>query len=520
MKNPYKWNQETINILDEYIMDFQELFSNYLSKEQLIERLTKDDRLKGGIEYVTNDKIKTSYESDAAYSPSEKKIKLSIELKNKDNKYLKYVLFHELTHVVSMCKNNNKEYTGFQENNTLINIGLNEAMTEYLTQLRNTKYDYNGISDYRVVMCELENIMQLIGKEKIIDCYFNCPYNIESLFEEAHMNFKDITSALDNLIGKDQTIYEVRNKYDIEHLEDINILFYKRMLYEEYSISIGSVTNEEQFKRKTKIFGQNLNKPYSLNNIDEYSTYIELLCDIEELVGQGYEEEYLLNIMYENGFLKNKVDNYIKLNPICGVPFDEHNRTEMAIELSKIYKENKDDYFKMLDDAFISVYYSFNKEKPENNNELYDYYKYALIGNFLNEHEEYDYDEIEINKIGYKIETGFEDYFYLINTYNNDNYIMFEKYDDGSIMQSKRINNYTFEIFYNDIRVEIKIDGFEIKLTDMNEKNNIEVYNYYNKISIIDYFLNSKENTQKKDYIEETIDKIYDNIFSRKEALK
>ena len=57
------------------------------------------------------------------------------------------------------------------------------------------------------------------------------------------------------------------------------------------------VSTEAQFIKKVKLFGENLENDFSLNNIDEYSTYIELLCDIGDLTNQGFEEEKLLTIM-------------------------------------------------------------------------------------------------------------------------------------------------------------------------------------------------------------------------------
>ena len=479
IKNNYNWTTETQNILEEYIEDFEKVLSKYISKEELIERFTKDDRLKGGIEYVENKNIKTAYECDAAYSPSERKIKLSKDLKSKDKEYVNYVLFHELTHVVSMTKHENQEYTGFTPKNTIINLGLNEAMTEYLTQLRNKKRNYEGISDYRVVVNELKNVMFLIGKDKLINCYFNNPYEVEELIESSNMNFNDVTRCFDKIIGMDQATYAIKNKLYLDNMNDIKGLFYKRFLYEEYSKSIGLVSTEAQFIKKVKLFGENLENDFSLNSIDEYSTYIELLCDIGDLTNQGFEEEKLLTIMYDNGFKKNKIDNYIKINEICSCPSDESDKTENAKALYNLYVE-QGNYYEILEDSFVSIYNAFYESTPANNEELYDFYKYVAIGEYLNNNPKYSFDDIIIKKIGYEFEdSDFRDYFYLIMT-ETENEIILQEYDDGSCMISNKINNNTFELAYNDLQIKITLSNDSINdIKDMNENKKINFYEYY-----------------------------------------
>jgi len=475
-KNKYNWNTEIQDILEESINDFNEIFSEYISKEEIIKRLA---RLEGGIEYVENNEIRTAYECDAAYSPTEKKIKLSKNLKNKDKEYIKYVLFHELTHVLSMTIHDRQEYTGFTPKNTLINIGLNEAMTEYITQLRNQKHNYKGISDYRVAVNELKNLMFLIGKNKLINCYINNPHQLKELIEKNNINFNDITKCFERIIGMDQAAYAVKNKMYLDNLGDIEGLFYKRFLYEEYSKSIGQVSTESQFIKKVKLFKQNLKETFSLNSIDEYSTYIELLCDIEDLSNQGIEENKLLTIMYNNGFSKEKIDNYKKINDICVCSQDDTEKTKNIKQLYNLYTD-RDNYFEILDDSFISIYHSFYENIPSNNDELYDFYKYAAIAKYLINNPKKSFGDIKIKKIGYEFEnSNYRDYFYLIIT-KNENDIVLQEYDDGSCMTCKKINNSTFELFYNDLKIKITLNNNSVHdMKDLNENNNIIFYEYY-----------------------------------------
>ena len=71
-------------------------------------------------------------------------------------------------------------------------MGLNEAMTEYLTQIRNEKFETNYsdlISGYRTIVEQIRRLISIIGEKKIIRCYFHNPDSLKELLKANKMNY-------------------------------------------------------------------------------------------------------------------------------------------------------------------------------------------------------------------------------------------------------------------------------------------------------------------------------------------
>lgn len=478
-----KWDDNTIKILTEYILDFQEILNEYMPSNKIIEKLTENNYLENGIKFVDSEKISVE-KCDASYSPNNRMILIDKILLNEDEKYIKYILFHEITHVISINKINDQEYSGFTPKNTLYCTGMNEAMTEYITQKRNKKHNYIGISDYRISVEQLENLMKIIGEKELIESYLTNPTNLKTLIEEKNMDFDTIRICFDKISGKDQTIHAIKNQTNFIDVNNIELFFYKRFLFEEYSKAFGKIDTIEKLKEKIIFFKNILNQQFSLNYLDEYGTYIELLCDIEELEIQNDEKEKLKKLLHENGFDEKLTKIYKELNPYL-LQYEECDKNQLAIYLYELYEKlTRNEYCDILDKTFITIYYSFYKENPINNSDIWNYFRYPIIGKLLKENKNYNFEEIRVRKIKYIIEKNnnkyIKDYFYILTTKDKKNHILFEKYNDGTSMEAKKIDNNNFLLTYKNTKLKVKINEENTTIEDM-QNNEIKQITLYDK---------------------------------------
>ncbi|MBQ9318917.1 MAG: hypothetical protein IJR82_04735 [Bacilli bacterium] len=352
--------------------------------------------------------------------------------------------------------------------------GLDEAVTEYLTILRNEKYHYKIKSGCMVCVDQLKNIFNLIGIKEIINCYLNDCEGLEKIFAKHNMDLKAISFIFNKLISKEELIDNLKNNRFIPDIYDYKAFGYKRVLFKEYQKCMAPLTNIDNFIKRVKFYQKYINQEYSLNYVDEQGTYVEVLCDMYDLVELGYNEEELKDILIKHGFDLKKIPDIEKLNFLDNSS-DECNKTEDLIHLASIYNSmTRSEYIKLVDNMFLQLHFYFYNDAPENIDMLYDTIKYPLIGNFLSENSNYSFEDIRIKKISYthyfdvKIR---EDYFYVIITDDNNHYILFDKFDDGSLMHADKIGNNKFIVSYKDIKMKICVLNNSVKMYDLNDNN-------------------------------------------------
>lgn len=211
-----KFNDEfTIKAFANFAFEFQECFSDILSTEELIQRIKKN--VKGNIivkDEFENKRLNGQYNKDGYIC-----LKKSV-IKNES--YTKYLLFHEMLHAVTSIRdeNGNEIMSGFSYIEHSYGKGLNEAMTEYLTQIRNEKFEKNSsnlISDYRTIVEQLRRLILIIGDKKIKECYFHKPMAFKDLLNETGMNYDEVESAFNGLCGQDYDVYAMGHNKKLQN---------------------------------------------------------------------------------------------------------------------------------------------------------------------------------------------------------------------------------------------------------------------------------------------------------------
>ncbi len=194
--------QELNDIVKEFITIFNSHFEKY--NNNLYNNLRD-------LHIVINRSPSNDYEGE--YSDIENTIYLSIP-RNEEyevNEQVKDTLFHELLHVAS--NNYIKKYSGFDHRLNIFGAkrmgrGINEGFTEYLLLNYFSKHDTSTFyNDEMRIIKEIENI---VGKEKMIEYYFNG--NLYDLIKDLS---KDNDFASTIYLLKDIDYLVIRNKEEV-----------------------------------------------------------------------------------------------------------------------------------------------------------------------------------------------------------------------------------------------------------------------------------------------------------------
>ena len=510
IKAKNKFDDYTIQILTEYLDGVQRALSDYITIDEAINRLVESEILENGIQIVDSSKIKTVSDGcDASFSYKDHCIYLDKNvIKNTDELYKKYIIFHELTHAMSIQKKNNKTYIGLQDNDKSIynNLGMNEAITEYLTSKILEKQDnYKPLSGYECVVEQLINVFNIVDEKDIIDCYFYNAENFDEIISNSVIDDPQFFElAFNILMEKEKSLVQIRRREFPEDEFDTVLLAIKEQLYMWYTEKYLPVDSIEKFEEKLNFVSKFIHQRDSLNYIDEYATYLDILCDIQDLKELGYDENELFKLFKKYNLDRERSEEFIPFNFTDSQDIYDDKRTEKAIELYELYqKMGREKFCDVCDGFFMRLYNDFFIEKPNNTNDLYNYFKLPIIGRFLKKNAEYDFDELSISKVDYRRiinkHQSWDDYFYIIKTSDGKNHIVFEEFDDGTIFNSIKISNNKFMASYKNVNIEITLNGEEIAFADLNSSSTEFLYKYeYCKKSNLEY-LKAKADTSNDD---------------------
>ena len=150
---PKKFNDVTMEFLTTAVNDVLELYGEYISEDVIIERIKQN--LDKDIEFERN----LGKNIAGSYNFGEKNIKI----KKKSIDEERQVFFHEFLHCVSVHqKTDGKISTGLKGN--IIGVGINEAMTEYLTKQRYPKLRVGYDEEEKV----MKKLLEIIPIEEMI----------------------------------------------------------------------------------------------------------------------------------------------------------------------------------------------------------------------------------------------------------------------------------------------------------------------------------------------------------------
>ena len=479
IRSKNKFDDNIVDVLAEYLLAVQDCLSDYISLDEAIKRLIEGDVIENGIIRVNRSEINAPGEPDAAYSFNNKCIKLDVRLS--DETYIKYVTFHELTHALSIQKRDDESKVVIGLENESIGVkrlGINEAVTEYLAlKICKEKYDYDGHSTYRVAVEQLINTMNLIDEKDIMHCYFYESEKFDDLIKKS--NFKNaiyFNNIFNILICKEKSIVQLKRNQMPEDEKNTWLSTIKLELYYWYTSKYLPLDSLEKFEEKLKFIQQFINQHDSLNYVDQYSTYIDVVCDVQELEEIGIEKSKIDELLDKYQIDREKMKVYADFNFTDSIGNEEKERTEKAIKMYEKYKEfGREKFVEICDTFFMRLYDDFFIEEPANNMDLYLYMKIPFMGKFLKENPQYDFDELAISRLDYsKIVNGKtvrSDWLYIVKTQDKKFHIVFEEFNNGTSFISREIATNDFVLMYKNEALRLKLENGKIMMQDLNNAN-------------------------------------------------
>ena len=325
-------DEYTIKMFTNFVMEFQECFGDIMPTEEVLNRININ--VQYGIKIVeelTNKHLDGKYDKDGIVYLKKKS--------TQNEKYIKYLLFHELLHALTEVrdKNGKEIMDGFSYINNCYGMGLNEAMTEYLTQIRNEKFEENRkelISGYRTITEQMRRMLNILDKQKILHYYFYEPEKFKDYINSQEMNYDEIELAFRYLSEKDDDVYNIGHGKKINNNNNYHISNYSRIIFDNYSKSIGEVNSLEDFENKYKIF-----QTYVDGNCDCLTTifityYNSIGKDINRLLSLGISFDKIRETLNQLNLSLDKIKNMYNISKLF-----VNDKNQTAINLYNLYKK-------------------------------------------------------------------------------------------------------------------------------------------------------------------------------------
>lgn len=470
----------TLKVFTNYIEEFQQCFGKYISTEEIINRLKL--RVKHNIQIIDE---YIHGKLDGQYDINSSTIRLYKDvLIDTDN--CAYLAFHELTHALTVRDlPDGRKIMGFSYIKNELGMGFNEAMTEWLTKIRNEKFGKEGISGYETIVEQIIHLAQIIGEDNLINCFLFEPEKLEKILKNNNMDYNQLEESFYRFIGKDEEVYFLGNHKKINNIMNYNLYRKAEIIFNNYSKGIGNIETIEAFKRKFQILNSYKNNDYNLNKIMELQYYTNMLNDVKNLTKKGVTTQEICNALSE---LKVPAINYNLYNAIKNIL--SGNKKQTAILLNDFFKKYPNDYYYFAYQNYCFLYDQFAETPlyPQGKN-LYDVTKYAMIGKFISEHPNYEYEEISTEKI--IIENKCE--IYCFKTQDNNCYMY--TLPNGIV---EKLENNEFKIIIDDIEVLLTLgDTIRYKLSSQTEITKIFIeYFEYSQLDDIEFYINMDTTTE------------------------
>lgn len=174
------YDEQTLNLIENFLYEFEEVFGKYLPREEVIKRI------KANLDHSVLITNIDGNKHTGLYDPKEKKITL---LEGMDEDAQKAVFFHEMIH----CITSYEKFVGFgleycDEDNPIRQtgtaIGITEGFTQLATKKRNERFGVK-FDTYPILTEQVENIAELLGEDKFFDIAFNNPLGLEDAMLDA-----------------------------------------------------------------------------------------------------------------------------------------------------------------------------------------------------------------------------------------------------------------------------------------------------------------------------------------------
>lgn len=467
----------TISIFANYIEDFQKCFSKYISTEEVIKRLK--ERVVHNIE-VLDDYIDGRL--DGQYDIKTQKIKLHKSV-IQNAQYCSYLAFHELTHAITSKQlPDGRIIMGFSFINNCLGTGINEATTEWLTIIRNDIVGGTGLSGYQTIVEQIDHLARIIGKDKLINCFFYQPERLKTLLTENKIDYSEIEDVFYIFIGKDYDVQNLVNQKKLEKINNYNLYKQSERLLKTYSQAIGTVTSLDDFRKKYHILGKYLNENVNLNKIMEFSYYTQMRYELIQLLNSGITKDTINSTLSALNVPIEKLKLYETFNCILS-----KDKKQCAIALYNFFDKFQNQYYDFAYQNYGLLFDKFSETNLLPNEEiLYDVDKYAMIGKFLSNHSKYEYEEISTQKINISDNADI----YYFRTSDGKKYVYTLPEPECSVVSTE---NNKFRIKTPDSEIVLNLGekiSFELK-TNMEKPVSLSsVYLEYSQLEDIEFCMN------------------------------
>ena len=318
------FNEETLALIENFINEFDGLFSKYVSKEELIKRIKEN--LNENIIFTTFEKGQVL----GRYNSQEKKISIA---QNISGEKLKSVFFHEMIH----CITNHEDYIGFTGELDLgarTAVGITEGFTQFVSRIRDRKYGIHSNS-YPILTEQTENLAELLGVEKFLDVAFNNPEKLFDLMEkegfvDSYIDAEEFLEHFDVIWEHEDEIYKGKKGANTAEGKLMAAIFGRRSQGSEVdnskaqiiNIFLGKlrakkITTKEDFREiyeKSQKYAKQLDLDGDYKSLE---VFFEKINDLEE---EGKFREEILGLVPEETRemveLDFKVKDLLSLEPI------------------------------------------------------------------------------------------------------------------------------------------------------------------------------------------------------------
>lgn len=357
------FSEEELSYLENAINEFGEVFGDFVSRENLIERAKN-----------TIDKIEFVEKLDSSstcaigcYVLKEKKIQV---MKGLEVEELKSVFFHEFLHaIVSDGKN-----TGFQReyqiNNYLdeeerfvfLGRGWNEGFVQMMTQERDKKITNRVISEgYPILTESVTKFTNLLGRNELIDLYLNhadrftefMRENADSLGQEILIDFDVIHKHEDEIfakkMGPQDYMHRFRSAFFGIGKRDINNEKLKRAQEGIMQVYIDALL-EDRIESPTELQD-------TLNNIMEMYKALSKTISVQTIqrIIEQSNSDILSNLEGLEWETQVLVNSGIEFKKFMELDTSEKIKMLMGDEFVDLYWELYEDYPSLMDEYFSSI---------------------------------------------------------------------------------------------------------------------------------------------------------------------
>ena len=345
------FNKETLELIENFIIEFDDLFGKYVPKEELIKRIKEN--LNENINFTTleNERIL------GRYNLQDKKISISKKI---SGERLKSVFFHEMIH----CITNHGDYVGFAgelELETRTAIGITEGFTQFVSKIRDKKYGTNS-NFYPILTEQTENLAELLGVDKFLDVAFNNPEKLFDLMVEEevvndYIEAEDFYENFDIIWKNEDKIYQGKENSATAKGRLLEAIFGRKSKGNKVDQAKAEIIST--FLRKLRVKPINSKEGFKelYEKSQKYSKQLDLYGDhkslevffekIEELEKSGKTIEEILDLVPEETQtkveLEFKIKDLLKLDPI---------------EILKKIEDPKCDIYDQIADSEFEEYYN------------------------------------------------------------------------------------------------------------------------------------------------------------------